>query len=327
MDAAKREELERRREALKARAAEAEHRKVGGHIIPALRGRGVPHRMVKHGETPRWLPHYLPTTFIRIYWEGAPAPAECEVCEDRAERAAVVARMLGDRAEPEAVLLFVYDGAGDSVMIRHSDAVPALDVLLDTMSTIWITSPPQRWLIESDGHLVRLALPPAVSDEELERTQARRAALIAPFAGALDAGEVPYRTYDHGDLEAPTLPDSISSGGRVDWQRIKRSFQSAVPRGDVAALGEKLAAYLDARCAPRTWIALHLFHGDAPTIAIQAGDLMRHLEPLMAAADRWDEDAPGGWIDVRGVRLFPVKGDWIVDVYVERANWRIRAAG
>jgi hypothetical protein len=235
--------------------------------------------------------------------------------------------MLRERSAPHDDLLFFYDAISDPIMVRQDHALRSLDVLLEPFSTIWITLPPNDWLVEVDHHTIRLAMPPPVSPQEAALADARRSALLAPLTAALDEAGISYRTFLVADLAAPQ-PDAAIAARGIDWQRLEITFRACVPRGDTTALAEELVRLLNDRGDDdEASLAVQLLHDEAPLVTMSARDFVSVVDHAMMAADRWDDQAPGGELWLSGLRLYPVTGKWLAEIYVERANWRIRVAG
>lgn len=284
--------------------------------------------MIRRGEEPSWLPRYLPANAGRVLWEAASEPAQWERCFTPSDRLACVERMLRENSSADDLLLFVYGAPEESVRLRQADALPHLQMLCAPLSTIWITSPSQAWLIELQDYDVRLAVPPKPTPEEAAVVELRRKAILAPITEALEAGGIEYAVYLEAERPARIASEPFRRGDPIDWRGLTKTFQAAVPRHDHNALVRELEALLTMKHSTQEVLAIRLLHPEAPVLTMPAREFLRFIRPVMLAADRpLDQDVPGGTLDVIGLRFHPAGAQWLAQITAKHLNWYLKAVG
>lgn len=158
------------------------------------------------------------------------------------------------------------------------------------------------------------------------RNKERERFVMAPFLDGLTAAGIAWQAFSREDADRPRLPRAIAPDGKLAWRQI-RTWQAVVPRGEIEALAAALGGHLEARLAREERIALWLDDGNAQIVTIPARDLPRAVPAMMQAGDRWEEHAPGGLLSTCGATVFSLSDAWLVQIYNERLNWRMRSAG
>lgn len=316
MDPERRKKLEARRQALKAKLASPLHK---SPITENLRIHRVSFEP-SHGGL--WTPAYLGISSSRIDWSRSPPAAEylqSNVFEDRAN---AIRGWIERLASPDDMLHFFYEYHYNGLDIAQSDALDALELLLDSQFEIWITARPKNWLIEIDRHgIVRLALPPSLSRAEAQAIAERQQAYIRPLVEPLRELGLPVSVFARDDPAGPDQPRGIVIR---NWRERKRTIGLPLKNGDYEGLATRLRDFLHRAEPVPERIAYDLGYDDSPVVVLQVKDMLSHPKFLMAPLYAKDENRS---VDVllSSFMLFPYDGSWAVRIVIDGPRWKVES--
>ena len=336
MDPERRKQLEERRAAAKANP----RREIEGTIIPRLMERGVPLEPRFDGI---WTPAYIRVTGNKLWWPDSPPPVEMEWCgtTERDDpdgskqfvlRQQVIAGMLERATGPDTQVRFSYDtGFETDLVIKASDALANLDVLLDFGWTIWITSRAENWLIELNrDDTARLATPPQVTAMEKTRDEAKIRQWTEPLAGELEKHGVPFTIIRDND---PAKPDALLLGRNWDWGKMPKSLKKIVEPGNADELRDIIVQFLAPRIGEHGQVVLTLgimlrdeLEG-APFVVLPLSAMAAHFDAVITMALREIDRPPLPPLQICTFKILDPEGEWQMYIRLDHPYWRAFAIG
>jgi hypothetical protein len=253
-------------------------------IKAALEAAGEPHQILYADEAPQgWSPQWIPAGWSRIPWHLVPPAEETWFRRDEAARDEAVVSALSRLAGEQDSLLLIVEGRAASFRIPRAVVERHARVILDTgWGPLWITAPPDQWLIEVSKEDVRVGDTPVGGGVVAEGTTS-----VSPLTEALDQEGVPYLLFDEEDEERPALPEG-PRGAAMPRLRLTLGAE------DGAGLHGAVLGFLAERVTGEGPVEVIL-----RTSRLQLGrtGLERHLEAVLGVDVDINLSAPGAdWL-------------------------------
>ena len=246
-------------------------------LVETLRAAGEPIEIAYPQDYPRWTPDWVPYGYSRIAWEKA-TPAEVTWAkEDDEAREVSFASALERCSKPNDSLLLVYEGQQAFIRTSHDAVMRHVQTVLEQVnisgSPLWVTSPPDQWLIEVGFEMTSVGEPfPATSGlTELEQLQE-----------TLQHLKVPYEVLDMPPGH-PALPD-------VPLLPIIPPLRATFQNDQISALVEAIHKFVVERLGSET--VVQLIPAGTPRFHVARTDFLLNLEVIVRRAVSLNVSAP-----------------------------------
>lgn len=228
-------------------------------------------------QIPRWTPQWVPHGYTHIAWDIISAAEVTWAKEDAEAREIAFASAIERSSRLDDQLLLVYEGCqafirmSRSTVLRHSRIILAHERI--SGSPLWVTSPPDQWLVEVSFDMITVGEPLPVSSglTELELLQQ-----------TLEFLEVPYEVIETppGHPALPNLPLSPTIP----------PLRSTVSNDKILPLVRVIREFVVERLASET--VVQLIPTGSPRVHISRQDFLANLEELVSRAVTLNVSAP-----------------------------------
>ena len=270
--------LATRRDAL--RQVRQREQQLGGlrELRDALAVEGEPFEILYRGECPSWAPKWVPAGYSHVPWEICDAAEMTWVRDDPDARATAFASALRRCAGPHDTLLLVYEGCAASLRTTRAVVERHIDVILEGLrsagSPLWVTAPPEQWLIEVSLEMVSVGepLPSGLQTPAFEAA-----------ASALRERGVRHAILEIDASGHPDLPD-------IPLHPVIPPLRQTVAAAEVGAVRDIVLNFVEERLPPGDPVQL-IFSGTR-RFHLGFGDFASSFEQLYRVTSGFNVSAP-----------------------------------